>query len=76
MSDLLVAIDSFRTAGGRMVLAGQTVAADDPDIVGRERFFVDADAATNRNMPVEAATARPGEQRATVRPKKATAKKD
>lgn len=72
MSDLLVAVDSFKTADGRVVLAGQTVRNDDPVIVGRESFFIDADEATNRNRPVETATARPGEKRNTGRSKQKT----
>lgn len=46
----------FLAAGRRMVRAGDIVQADDPVVAGRDRLFV----------PVEQATAAPGEVRTTV----------
>lgn len=59
---------------GRLYPVGFEVASDDPAVAGREHLFV----AVDRVVPVEAATAAPGEKRSVAKKtvaKKAAAKK-
>ena len=59
---------------GRLYPVGFDVASDDPVVAGREHLFV----AVDRAVPVEAASAVPGEKRSVAKKtvaKKAAAKK-